>query len=171
MNTFRNNVVINNVGHGVMSSHYNASLLVNNTIVGNGSTGLYVFVCCGTTFAMPTVANNIIADNGEGIRSNTSLPFSFLSNNVWNNGSDYTGLSNSTGIAGNISADPGFVAFSDDGDLSNDDLGLDAGSPCVDSGVNSAVFGVVADFVGTARPADGNGDGNAGFDMGALERP
>ena len=53
----------------------------NSITVGNGSTGLYVFVCCGTTFAMPTVANNIITHNGEGIRSNTSLPFSLLANN------------------------------------------------------------------------------------------
>ena len=45
-----------------------------------------------------------------------------------------------------LSADPGFITFSDDGDLSNDDLSPSASSPCVDTGINSAVFGVVSDF-------------------------
>ena len=170
VNTFRNNLVVNNTGHGVMSSHYNASVLVNNTIVGNGSTGLYVFVCCGTTFAMPTVANNIIVSNGEGIRSNTSLPFSLLANDVFGNGSNYAGLADSTGIAGNISTDPLFVTFSNDGDLSNDDFALQSNSPCLDSGLNTAVYGVTTDFLGNSRPVDGDGDGSPRFDMGAFER-
>ena len=39
-----------------------------------------------------------------------------------------------TGSYGDISSDPLFVAYSPDGDLSNDDLRLQAGSPCIDVG-------------------------------------
>ena len=55
---------------------------------------------------------------------------------------------------GNISLDPEFVAFSDDGDATNDDLHLAAGSPCVDAG----------------DPAELDADGTRS-DMGAYGGP
>jgi hypothetical protein len=42
-------------------------------------------------------------------------------------------------------------------------------SPAIDAG--SAVGAPSDDFDGRARPLDGNGDGNAAYDIGAYETP
>lgn len=62
---------------------------------------------------------------------------------------------------GNIDADPRFV------DPANGDFRLRPDSPCIDAGTDLADVSV--DLDGTPRPLDGNGDGIAGFDMGAFE--
>jgi hypothetical protein len=59
---------------------------------------------------------------------------------------------------GNIAADPLLAA----------DLSLPAGSPSVDAG-DPAAGGLATDFLGKARPVDGNGDGAPRRDQGAFE--
>jgi|GEM_PF-1316086 len=53
-------------------------------------------------------------------------------------------------------------------DAEIEDFRLVPGSPCIDAGVY-LVGGVANDLAGNPRPLDGNGDGVAGFDLGALE--
>jgi hypothetical protein len=69
---------------------------------------------------------------------------------------------------GNVDADPLFAAPPPYGAPAG--LALGAGSPSIDAG-NPAPGGLPGDFLGTARPRDGNGDGIAIRDQGALELP
>jgi hypothetical protein len=65
---------------------------------------------------------------------------------------------------GNLAADPLFE------NAPNDDLRLQASSPCIDAGSNPAVPpGVVTDLDGLPRITDGNGDSVAVVDMGVYE--
>ncbi len=87
-----------------------------------------------------------------------------------------TGPFGSAGLidpATNIKSSPLFV------DAGGRDLRLDAGSPCVDAGLNAVDTDLVApgsqklpatDFDGNARVVDGDNDGKVIVDMGAYER-
>ena len=71
----------------------------------------------------------------------------------------------------NTSGDPDFYAWSDDGDWSNDDFRLRAGSPGVDQGVTGFDHLLTTlDLAGNTRPQDGDGDGTALPDAGPYER-
>jgi hypothetical protein len=63
-------------------------------------------------------------------------------------------------------ADPMFVAWSDDGDDTNDDLRLQPGSPAIDAATTATLL---TDHDGIVRPIDGDGDGVAVADLGAYE--
>ena len=68
------------------------------------------------------------------------------------------------GVDGNIDADPLFA------DAAAGDLGLGAGSPCVDAADLATALGVVKDAREASRVLDDDLDGVAGADMGAYER-
>ncbi len=167
---FDNNLVSNNFGHGVMASHSNSSVILNNTIVGN-TVGIYVFICCGSTYAIPTLANNTVAWNEWGVYDNAGIPFTIMFNNIFGNSSgNYGGyLNDYTGVAGNISIDPLLVSYTPDGVMENDDLHINEGSPNVDAGADVRIYGIHEDYDGNPRPVDGRGDGVAQFDIGAYE--
>jgi len=63
---------------------------------------------------------------------------------------------------GNITNEPAFV------DPAAGDFRLRFDSPCIDAGTNLSAI-LTNDLDGKPRPLDGNGDGVAGFDMGAYE--
>ena len=67
---------------------------------------------------------------------------------------------------GNIDADPLFAGAAPYG--SPTDLALQPGSPSVDAG-DPAAGGAATDFLGAARPQDGDSDGTAIRDQGAFE--
>jgi hypothetical protein len=96
----------------------------------SGSTGL-------------TLLNSIISNavTGEGVLVDGSATFTGTYNNVYGNaGGDYSGTTDPTGTVGNISDDPLFTDVTDDGDLTNDDWTLGAGSPSIDAGDPSASY-------------------------------
>ena len=179
--------------------------LTNCVIVGNFQTGLFTFGNASPTY-MPFVRNTLIADNGQhGIRIVGSSNMELTNLTVANNGAN--GLTMGTGttirncIVWNsgtteINADPlntdigyslvegGFsgAAFGFVGDplfVGGGDYRLQAGSPCIDSGLNSAATGLVVDVFGDPRlvnaatpdcPQPGADCGKAPvIDMGAAE--
>ena len=60
----------------------------------------------------------------------------FSYNNNWgNSGGEWSGMmGNQTGLDGNISEDPLYLGLIDDGNPTNDNLNLQPGSPCIDTG-------------------------------------
>ena len=122
-----------------------------------------------------TIVNNTIADNnGPGVATgiydtNGDTGFATIYNTiVWGNSESLVNLtatySNTDGTdagEGNISADPLFV------NPAGGDFSLVMGSPAIDTGTNSGA--PATDLHEQLRPIDGNGDGVATVDMGAVE--
>jgi len=148
-----NNLIAGN-GLGLRCSSC-SSTITNNTIVSNGNYALQL----DPGPADPIVcANNIVAFNYSGISEiGTNGTLSFSCNCVYGNTSyDYQGLSPGPT---DISADPGFAS------KEYGNLHLQPGSPCIDSGDNSALQEGWTDIDGQARiqPLGGT------VDMGADE--
>ena len=109
------------------------------------------------------VANSIFRGFGSGYRTETPfgpgigiVSISARYSNLPSNGSSMGGTVDFG--TGNIDVDPQLTA----------DFSLPVGSPSIDAGDPAA--GLVDDFAGAPRPADGNGDGVAIRDQGAFER-
>ena len=167
-----NNIISGNMAYshgGGLSCLYSNPTIANNVITGNSCQlsggrggGIYLEDNCH-----PIVTNNIITGNSATRGGGISCWFASCShstyNNVWGNpGGDYYGSCCYPG-AGCISDDPLFV------DPASDDYHLKPGSPCIDSGDNSAPGLPAFDFDGNPRIIDGNNDGIDVVDMGAYE--
>ncbi|GEM_PF-1795870 len=129
----RNNIVVNNYGHGIRALYSTSAMLVNNTIVGNTGYG----ISAGSPATIRGM-NNIVWNNGGGsISGNVYLSYSLVSGG-------FAGT-------GNINADPMFIA----GDTL---YRLQTTSPCINAGVQSALVGGLTltapsnDFLNTPRP-------------------
>ena len=135
--TIANNTITDNSasssggGLGVMSS---APSLTNNTITGNnaGSDGGGMHL----TSSSPTIANTIVAFNSSGVYRNGNGTPTARHNCVYGNTAyNYSGLTDPTGTAGNVSVDPLLA------DLAYRNEHLQAGSPCVNTGTNGYAVG------------------------------
>lgn len=133
--------------------------VINNTIVSN-RVGIKIFYL--NSLSQEIFRNNIIIGNtiGLGIDQPSENP-TWENNLVFGNGTNYSGTTDKTGVASNISADPLFV------DQAGGFYYLNAGSPAIDHGTNTGAPNT--DFIGRTRPLDGNGDGSAVTDIGAFE--
>ena len=137
-----------------------APVVVNNTIVRNA---VGIRVDGRVTTAAHTYRNNVLVDNQVGLQVDFGAAPPWDHNLVFGNGADYVGVASQTGVNGNLSASPLFVA------AAAGDFRLQTGSPAIDAGSNAAIPAV--DFAGGARSLDGDGDGVAVADIGAFEAP
>jgi len=154
----RNNLITGNrAGYypGLMVSGAGLSRVVNNTLVDNiartSSSPFALYVSSGT----PLVANNVVAFNTVGILVSQTAK-------VRNNCSFGNTLSNwvrpdSAGADGNIELDPQFA------DRASGDFRLAEGSPCRDTGDDSAIQPDDLDLDGSPRIQGRH------VDMGAYE--
>ncbi|MEW6104276.1 MAG: right-handed parallel beta-helix repeat-containing protein, partial [bacterium] len=155
-------------GGGILC-HSSSPSIINCTISENmanyndgGGIGVY-------DNSFPSIVNCIISGNttpfnGGGIAcDNPSLTISY--DNFWNNSpQNYYGITDQTGINGNICLNPQFVS------TSTGNYRLQSSSPCIDAGSNDAVpTWLTTDKDGNPRIADGDGDNIAIVDMGAYE--
>ena len=136
----QNNVIINNSDSGIWLMSGSNISIYNNTIANNNEKGFFGWL------GSAQMVNNIIANNGIGVKSYDN-PSTFRNNDVYsNNSGNYAWISDQTGISGNISENPSFV------NSSTGNYALNSGSPCINTGSN----------VGT--PYNGSAP-----DMGAFE--
>ncbi len=150
--TIANNTITGNSassGAGLYIDH-SSPMIVNNTITGNNAChyggGLYLWN------SSLTIANTIVAFNSSGVyQKDTDSAQTLRYNCVFGNTEyDYSGLTDPTGIDGNISADPLLA------DLRYGNAHIRPDSPCVDAGNNADTFGDF-DIDGEPRiqPVDG----------------
>jgi hypothetical protein len=114
--------------------------------------------------AAATIGNNVFAGNaGHGVRDADPAPASaepaIHRNTFWRNALG-PWLRGVAADASNEVADPRLV------DPAAGDFRLQPASPCIDAGGGGG-----RDFAGTLRPLDGDGDGLAIRDRGAIESP
>jgi hypothetical protein len=145
-----------------------SNVFVNNTIADNEADSWPGMFASGFD-ARNQLHNNIISarigpalqcQNGTGL----SQPF-LSSNDIFSGqGPAYGGsCADQTGLNGNISADPLFL------DAAAGDYRVSMTSPVVDSGNDAAPALPGLDITGQPRVVDGNADGIARVDIGALE--
>jgi predicted outer membrane repeat protein len=166
----------------------NCIMLRNAATVGGGA--VYITEGSGGTatggpqFINCTLQGNRTSQMGGAVFSEDA-PSTFVNCIIWGNsaGSGDPGIHSQAGASsgrpnvhhcdvegssaypgtGNIRLDPRLV------DPAANDVSLLFDSPCVDAGINSAVVGISGDFDLATRVVDGDGDGTAVVDMGALE--
>lgn len=122
-------------GGGLSISLSSSPAIINNTITNNsGPAGGAMRIGCFTS-GSPIIANTIIAFNSSGIYQDYSSTITHLRNNcVYGNGGyNYSGLTDPTGMNGNISLDPRLAG------PASGDLHIRSDSPCIGAGNNSDV--------------------------------
>ena len=134
-------------------------IFTNNTVYNNGTAGWGAgFYNANSDVQDIVVRNNIFSQNPTSQIVNESTASLTIDHNLVDGTQEYTHA-----IAGtdHVAGDPLFV------DASGADFHLQGASPSIDTG--SAVDAPGDDFEGHPRPQDGDGDGTAGFDIGAHE--
>jgi len=166
--TISNNIIIENVAEdrgGGISVRWGPDPIITNNIIHKNSA--YSGGGVSRTNAHSYLANNIITENtavqGGGVYLGYSYDGSYnFNNNIWNNSPPLSSIPGDWIDC--ISVDPLYV------NSALNDFHLQQGSPCVDSGYNSALGLLENDFDGNPRIVDGDNDGIDIVDMGAIEK-
>ncbi|MCY2991124.1 MAG: FG-GAP-like repeat-containing protein [Planctomycetota bacterium] len=146
----------------------NATFVTNTTITGNSASGLGkgVFNHGELRLQNTIVAANVGGNDLEGNGTSVSL-----GHNLIGAAPDSSGFApgvNGDQVGTSLSPlDPQLGPLQNNGGATLSHVPL-PGSPVIDAGDN-ALAGAI-DQLGTARPQDGNGDGTATVDIGAVER-
>ncbi len=168
--TISSNVVASSIGTGVVIEgaaradnfidFENHPTLVHNTVADNGADGISVSgtSISGDTVAPSLLANLVMGNTGFGI-SVDGTPTT-ASNVTWMNGGGAT--DGYTPDASDQDMDPML------GEMEGGNWTLASNSPLVDAGIDMA-FASDADAMNSTRVTDGDGDGNALADIGAVE--
>lgn len=133
----------------------------HNTISGY-TKALEVHIYEGFRLATLKAYNNIFHANNYAVsafgpmQEPKLLELDLTNNLYWSNSEDYRGLAGYYVETGKISANP----------MLNADGSLNFGSPAIDAAFD---LGLSTDVNGESRPIDGNGDGIAAPDIGAVE--
>ena len=154
----------------LVPSGANGPTFVNNTFYNNTASSGQGSAVYANDFDVPShLYNNIIFEvAGQtavycGNLNSTTPPLFFNNDVIATGGTNYGGIcTDQTGSNGNISADPLFVK-------APTDLQLQAGSPVIDAGTNSAPDIPKKDLAGKPRIVDGDNDGDLIIDIGAYE--
>ncbi|MGA2402414.1 MAG: right-handed parallel beta-helix repeat-containing protein, partial [Syntrophobacteraceae bacterium] len=159
--TITNNLFLNNSGAAIEFIGGNCSYEVtNNTIVGN-NVGISVYY--PFTGSSPICKNNIFVGNNTAFEVTTSPAGSVTghitsqNNLLYGNTVNYSGVSDQTGINGNISADPLFWA------PAVNNFHLRSGSPAIGAADTSSIYLSATDLGGYPRAVNGR------LDIGAYE--
>jgi hypothetical protein len=178
-----NNLIINCSSAGISVQNQCDALIVNNTIV-NSARGIRLFdhfdrhgppYCLFPGSGRATVINCVIWDCTQPfVLTDSPDGHSYVevhNCNVEGGQAASSVSANSTLVwgAGNINVDPQFIS------MAATNYRVASTSPCIDAGTNASAiatsfqFAITNDFDGIPRPLDGNGDGQARFDIGAHE--
>lgn len=167
--TVRNSVIASNsanrYGGGIYGGEaYNCEIVRNLAADGGGAYGSMIYNC--------TVVTNRVTSRSSGAGTalctnyNTIVHYNYYSSLANHSQSAFFWSCTTPlpiGGVGNITNLPKFV------DMDAGIYRLQCGSPCIDAGTN--LISLIADDLRAhIRPADGDGDGLARFDMGAHER-
>ncbi|OGO01258.1 MAG: hypothetical protein A2Y72_06450 [Chloroflexi bacterium RBG_13_53_26] len=166
--------------HGGMYNYSSSPMVINCIFWDNH--GIYVGGMCNANGSSPRVTNCTFSGNpgvyvgamyninSSPVVTNCILWGNSGGSEIYNNGGSatftYCDIRMTSGTypgTGNINADP---LFENPG---GGDFHLELGSPCIDSGSNSAAAGISTDFEGDPRIIDGDGYGGAVVDRGADE--
>ncbi len=145
------------VGGGICN--INSSPTVTNCIFTGNSASNGMAVACNKPGSPSNIAitNCILWDGIDEIYNNDNSTITVSH-------SDFDPAGSGTYVGtNNISADPLWV------NPNNEDFHLMANSPCIDSGTNSVLEGIIADFEGDNRILDGSSIGTPVVDMGVDE--
>ncbi len=198
-NLFSDNSAANSYGGAKIEGAMGPLILTNNAFSGNSAVagqygGAYISWGVGAlTLTNNTFYGNSAALNGGGVyvKIMDDISQAHIYNNIsWGNTAlapgadiyvDDDGDTNTIGATVNLYNNnyhnfqivDGDYFFSDNNidqdPLLTPDLHLQGGSPCIDTGTNSAPGLPLFDFEGDFRVIDGDGDGEATVDMGADE--
>ena len=156
------NLVIHARDYGIHLYHSATNVIVvNNTSLKNGSSGLVVGNSGGGSDNFTIVTNNIFAYNQNyGFRddSGTSGPNNKYYNNLTFSNGDGNYVASGGTVSGNISSDPQFVNYTG---TALGDYHLKAGSPAIDSGTTLNAPNI--DLDGGVRPV------GSAYDIGCYE--
>lgn len=133
--------------------------IANNTIVGSAQGPNYVGILIEG--GQSKIHDNIVVGMRDGISVGMGVPGShFTGNDLWSNVSDWVGTV-TTAPPGNFAVDPKFVS------VAQRDFHLQSSSSLIEVAAGPALGS--AAFDGAPVVIDGNGDGVAKPDVGALE--